>query len=394
MTVGSQGGFAQTAWRLRFLYLAVPFFGIATGGLYPVIALSLSSRGHSELTIGAVTTTWYFGAFLGAASYAIVVNKLGYRRAFMITALVAAVATWALSLSTVTLHWVLLRLLAGYALGGYYVVVDSWISSLGTDRTRGRLLAFYESVRIVAVAAGPILLTLGTLQSSFLLAGLAFLVGAIPVLLAPTPKIVMEPLSIQNVRQVFYQFPFSMLCIFVSGVIISSFYGLGAIFAEQAGLSREGIAIFVSAGLLAPALTQVPTGALADRFGQSRIVCTWSFLGAFLAAFLATNLTSDVFVIVGLAALIIGLSHPLYPLGLSHAVSGAQHNAILNKTTSALLAYNAGTALGPLFAGQSMELWGHGGLYIWISVCLSMTGATALVTVWRDNRSRLLKKRQ
>ncbi len=394
MTVGSQDGFVQILWRLRFLYLAVPFFGIATGGLYPIIALRLSSQGHSELTIGFVATAWFIGAFLGAASYAIVVNKLGYRRAFTITALVATAGTWAMAVTDVTLHWILLRLVAGYALGGYYVVVDSWISSLGTDRTRGRLLASYESLRLVAVAAGPILLTLGTLQSSFLLAGLAFLVGAIPIWLAPTPKIVMEPLSIQNVMQVFIRFPFAMLCIFVSGAVISSFYGLGVVFAEQAGLSKEAVVIFVSAGLLAPAVTQVPAGALADRFGQTWIVCGCAFLGASLATLLATNLMSDVFIIVGLGALIIGLSNPLYPLGLSHAVSGAQHDAILNKTTSALLAYNAGTALGPLFAGQSMELWGHGGLYIWISVCLSMTGATAIVTAWRDNRSSLLNSRQ
>ena len=133
MTVGSRDGFVQILWRLRFLYLAVPFFGIATGGLYPIIALRLSSQGHSELTIGFVATAWFVGAFLGSASYAIVVNKLGYRRAFLITALVAAVGTWAMSVTDVTLHWILLRLVAGYALGGHYVVVDSWIGDVPVD---------------------------------------------------------------------------------------------------------------------------------------------------------------------------------------------------------------------------------------------------------------------
>ena len=64
--------------------------------------------------------------------------------------------------------------------------MESWISGLATPATRGRMFATYETLRIGAVALGPLLLVVASTHTAFALIGLAFVMAIIPVARAQT----------------------------------------------------------------------------------------------------------------------------------------------------------------------------------------------------------------
>jgi hypothetical protein len=62
--------------RSRFLLPTVALFGVATGGLHPLVSLGLARLGQGEIIVGLVTAAFYLGAFSGAISLGIGADHL------------------------------------------------------------------------------------------------------------------------------------------------------------------------------------------------------------------------------------------------------------------------------------------------------------------------------
>jgi len=145
--------------RAKFLLGTVPIFAIATTAVFPILSLEMKRQGFGEDTIGAITSFYYFGAVTGAFTFGRLVGYVGQRGSIALVAIVAAVSTLGLRLTDDLQSWLMLRFVTGYALGAFYLVMDSWIGSLATRPVRGRLYATYDTVRLLATAVGPLLLT-------------------------------------------------------------------------------------------------------------------------------------------------------------------------------------------------------------------------------------------
>ncbi|MFD1157754.1 hypothetical protein [Roseovarius aestuarii] len=128
------------------------------------------------------------------------------------------------------------------------------------------------------------------------------------------------------------------------GLLSSSFYGLGTIYAEGIGFSAAQIALFVSLVLIAPAVTQLPTGALADWYGRVQIATLASLLALACASAVSFQFVNSFLTVTITAVLVNGLGQPLYALGHGRLVDGG-HNLIA-ATTAGLLGYSFGTFFG------------------------------------------------
>jgi len=361
-------GFLAHAWRARHLFGAVPLFAIGTGALYPLIALELSSGGYGNALIGAVTSAWYLGAFLGSALSGPFIRRFGYRLAFALAAALAAASVWGLNLSDSPALWLVLRFLGGLGLGAYYLLMESWISGLATPATRGRMLASYEAMRIGVVALGPLLLVVASTHTAFALIGIVFVLAIIPVAAARPPGADFDPVNWRDALGLFACSPCTLALTIIAGCLSGSFYGLGAIYAEGLGFSKTEIALFVSLILFAPVMSQLPIGTVADLYGRARVGALISVLAAVGAIMLALQLSGSFLAVTVIAATVTGLSHPLYALGHSRLVDGGHE--LITATTAGLIGYNIGTFLGPFAAALAMDHGGPAGLYSWVSFCL------------------------
>ena len=378
-------GFVTDAWQARHLFSVVPLFAVGTGALYPLIALELSSAGYGNALIGAMTSAWYFGAFIGTAFGGRLIYRFGCHFAFASTAALAALSVWGLYLSNSPALWLALRLLGGFGLGAYYLLMESWINGLATRATRGRILGTYEAIRTGAVALGPVLLVVTSTHTAFALIGLLFALAIVPIAAAVPPTAEFKPTNWRRALELFTCSPCTLTLTIIAGFLSSSIYGLGAIYAEGLGFSKTEIALFVSVILLAPAMSQLPIGTLADFYGRARIAVLISLLAAICACALALDIPRTFFAITIMATIVTGLSHPLYALGYGRLVDSGHD--LLSATAAGLIGYNIGTFLGPLGAALAMKYNGPAGLYSWVGLCLMFSlGAAALATLQSRTR--------
>lgn len=368
-TNGLSNEFLIHVWKARQLFTAVPLFAIGTGALFPLITLELSASGYGYTVIGSMTSAWYLGAFLGTIFGGSIIARVGYRRAFTATTFLAAFSVWGLTVTELPALWIFLRFWGGIGLGTYYLLMESWVSGLATPNTRGRMIAIYESVRIGAVALGPILLIFASAHTAFALIGALFIMAAVPMASAKPPVGSFKGNNLRQAIDVFVCSPCSIALTFVAGLLSSSFYGLGAIYAEGMAFSSAEIAVFMSVILLVPAISQFPVGTLADLYGRAGTSVFTSSLALICAVILALQLPGSFLAILIVAAIVTGFSHPQYALAHGRLVDGGHD--LITATTAGLIGYNVGTFLGPLGAATAMDLGGPSGLYTWVSACLA-----------------------
>ena len=124
----------------------------------------------------------------------------------------------------------------------------------------------------------------------------------------------------------------------------------------------------MSVTLFAPAISQLPIGTFADRYGRAPISALICVLAAAGAIMLTLEVPSSFLAVTVMAAIVTSLSHPLYALGHSRLVDGGHE--LITATTAGLIGYNIGTFLGPFGAALAMDRAGPAGLYSWVSFCL------------------------
>jgi MFS family permease len=360
---------------------AVTLFGVATGGLHPVIGLRLAGLGQGEIVVGAVAAAFYSGAFAGALGCRYLVGVLGYRRSFAVAAGVACLATAALALADLWWVWLVLRLLAGGALGAYYVIVESCIIHATRPTERSINLAAYETVRLAAIASGPLVLSLAAIVSDFLGAALAMLVAGLSLAFVreePSMGPDADPAR-ASLSGVISRAPAALAACLAAGTYAGSFYGLGALFASNLGWPNASVPAFMTAVLLAPVVTQVPVGSLADRFGRRFLILATTGMAVVVGALLSFGFGGP-FTMVALAALFGGACYPLYSLGVGLMGESVEAREVVAADGLANVAYNIGAIGGPLAAAATMALVGPPGLYVFLSGTVLLVPALLLLT--------------
>ena len=364
------------------LLLAVPMFGLATGALFSVVALKLQGLGSDPAFIGLVTTVYYCGSFVAALTFGIVLSRIGYRAGFVVSALMAAVATYALTLTESQTAWLLLRFAGGFSLGAYYVVVDGWFQALADRRSRGKVFATYETVRLAATALGPFLLMLGSLNGNLLVVGAAYVGSIVPALLTKEPHAVTgKTFRFTGLVEIARCFTGPILVTLCGGIANASFYGLSALYATGIGLSDGSIAFFVAFVLFAPALSEIPLGALADRFTRMGVaaVCALAAVGACLVLIIVQTPPLWLACIGGA---VVGASMvPMYAFGLSRIVDASTDSAHVEATSTGLVAYNAGAFVGPVLSGSAMAFFGPVGLYVLLALVATTAALAAIAEI-------------
>lgn len=219
----------------------------------------MQELGSDPVVIGLVTTFYYCGSFLAALMFGKILSKIGYRAGFAVSALIAAAASFALTLTDSQLGWLVLRFLGGFSLGAYYVVVDGWFQALANRRSRGKLFATHETVRQAATAGGPFILFLGSTTASLWIVSLAYIISVLPAFLTQEPdSLSTKVFQFSGLIDTAKCFPAALLLVACGGMANASFYGLSAVYASGIGLKLEAIAFFVAFVLVAPATSQIP----------------------------------------------------------------------------------------------------------------------------------------
>lgn len=330
-----------------------------------------------------MTASYFLGLMLGARFSPAVVGPVGHIRAFAAFASFVSVMALLHVLWVNPLGWIVMRLLAGFAMAGLFTVTESWLNASANNANRGRVLSFYMITNYAAAGFGQLLIPLGDpLQFHlFSMASIVFSLALIPVLLtraiAPTPE-VSDRSSLKDLLSIS---PLGLFGSFAAGLMTAPFHGIGPVYAQEIGLDLAATSRFMAITIFGGLLLQFPVGWLSDRFGRRKIIGLMSILAAMASATIVYAATEKLMWLFYPTTMAWGAtSFTLYSLCAAHTNDQAPPGTAMKVAAAMIVTYGIGAIVGPIVVSSFMARVGPNAMFV-SATCIAVL--LAIVALWR-----------
>jgi MFS family permease len=334
----------------------------------------LGVRGTQEFSttvVGIAGSVHYAGFLAGAIIAPRLVGSVGHIRVYAALASAGAVVALLFPFLVHPVAWISIRLILGLSISGMYVVAESWLNSVSTNATRGKVLAAYLVTVNLAVGLGQGLLavtgTAGFLP--FVVGSALFSASVIPLSLTrtPAPSHAVAHAS-PPVRHVMRSAPLGPITSVVSGISVGVAIGMGPTYGVLSGMSVRQVALLMAVGMVGGILLQWPIGALSDRFPRRRVILTTAALAGFVAlgGLAVAPRSIGVYVVFGTFT---AVSFPLYSLAISHVNDVISPDLRVAASAVMVMAYGLGSVAGPFVTSFALNAEGQRGF--WMMMALS-----------------------
>lgn len=315
---------------------------------------------------GLVLGLYYLGYVAGSMWVPGLIRSVGHIRVFSALASMGSAAVVVHGVWVSPLPWVALRFLTGVCVAGLFVVSESWLNEVADTRTRGTLLAVYNTVVTLGLTLGTLLLNVADPSGIvlFVIGSVLLSVAAVPVALAPhrapSPEWY-EPISI---REVYVAAPLGILGSATSGLATGAGLGFGAVYATRAGFGVAGASQFIAAILIGAVLGQIPLGRWSDHHDRRLVMGAATVLVASGAAvgLIATTMSS--FGVVLVAGFLLGAGgFSLYGLSFAHMADYVDPANMVSAGARLITVSGLGAAAGPFVASIFIGIIGPQGYF-------------------------------
>ena len=338
------------------------FAGGLTAVLLPVRG---GIEGFSSFWLGLLGTGWAVGYVSGCLLVPRIVTRSGHIRAYSVMAACACISVLLSSMLMVPIAWVVLRALAGFAFSGAAMIVESWLTERSASNNRGMIFGTYTMVNLFATTVGQMVIAIAPAEGVhlFTIAAIFYVIALLPTALTRSP--VPSPLArvSLDVPKLWRNSPIAVVAVFLTGVSNGSFGTLAAVYGHAIGLDLAGIALFVSASILAGAAAQIPVGFASDKIDRRFVVIAIAIVAIASDAFFLNNEPTDTLSAVMHSAVFGAAIFTFYPVLAAHANDHAAPEESLQTSGGLLLMLGIGSMIGPLIAGALMSLWNEQGLF-------------------------------
>lgn len=319
------------------------------------ISVALVHAGFSETAAGFVHSSFYGGLLVSALYCEGIIHRVGHIRAFTTFACIYT-STIIIQAFYVNLElWIVMRFLAGFALAGLYVTIESWLLTDSTELNRGTRLAIYMVTLYIAQSISPQIFNLidtKTLQP-YLIAALFCAMSSIPVSLTRKLGPVMPERLPLKIPSIYSQSPYGFIGCVVSGLIISALYSFLPNYAMEYGIP---VSLIMSVLITGGFLLQWPLGKLSDKVPRKKMLSILSLI-CVLPSLLAMMSGSHLLTYV-MAFCIGGMSFVLYPISIALVCDKVDNRNILQATGVLLFSYGIGSVLGPVIVASIIKAFG------------------------------------
>ena len=345
-------------------------------------SLRISIDGYPSWVIGILNASYYAGVMLGSINVERLLNRIGHIRTFAIFASINSLIIVLQSMLIGPVSWTFFRFLSGLCASGFFIVIESWLLLSTGVKSRGRLLSLYMLTLYMAQGFGQFMLNLSPLTSllPFAITIALSSLSVIPVCMMKSSGPLMLESSITNIFQIVRKAPLGPIGCFVSGMIMSSFYGLVPIFGKDSGFSILQISQIMGLTILGGLALQWPIGHLSDIFNRRKVIIGVCSTLMVLTFILFHCHYFPYYVLLALMILFGGISFTFYPLSITYTCDYFSDKNIIGITCSLLVIYGVGCIIGPLVSPIFMTLLGPRGLFLYMSL---ICAAYILIAMWR-----------
>jgi MFS family permease len=373
----------SSVWPLLF---GVSLIMVGNGLQGTLLGVRAALENFPTAATGLIMSGYYVGFLAGSTLAPKVVRRVGHVRVF------AALA--ALASATVLLHdvfpdpwvWGGVRILTGFCYAALFVVSESWLNNASSNEIRGGVFSIYMVIQLGSMGAGQFLLALADPAGSrlFILVSVLLSVAIAPVSLIATrtPKFA-EPERLE-LRRLFSICPLGILGTFGVGVAHGSFWGMGAVYAQESGLSLGQISMFMGVSILGGVVFQWPVGRFSDKFDRREVIRGTAFLAAGLALLAVPVSLQAKALLPALGFLLLGASLPLYSLFVAYTNDRLTPEQTVAASSALVLSVGTGAIIGPTAIALVMSAMGPHGFFAGIALFHAAIGALTAYHIRRE----------
>lgn len=359
------------------LLAATAILLLGSGLLGTLVALRAGIESFPQVIIGLIMSGFFMGYVIGSYLCPQVIRTFGHIRSFSVFAAMGCVTVILHGLIIDPIVWLILRIITGICMLGMYLVIESWINSIATSKTRSSLFSIYMAINLLALGCSQYLLLIYKIESiaPFALVALFFSLALVPIALT----FIEQPAKIETghlgLKQLYATSPLACFGALLSGMINGAFWGMGPIYALSAGFDVAGISLFMSGVVFGGSLLQWPLGHLSNRYDRRLVIAAVSVMACVSAITVFYVIKSHQ--AVGLLAAFIfgGSAFSIYSLSMAHANDNSEPAHVLEISRGLLLLNGIGATIGPLSAGLLMGWLGaHVLMFYFAALMLLLTG--------------------
>jgi MFS family permease len=339
--------------------------GIALGALVPLMALGLARRGVDTTLIGLNAAMFPIAILCVGPFVPRLIARLGTARSVYVGLTVTAVSVLLLPVLTGLPGWFALRFVAGAASCIQWVVTETWLNMIATERDRGRIMGMYAAVIAGGFALGPLIISSLGVEGwlPFLAVALAIVLSAAPL---PFARGLIPAMPARHETRIWIMMraqPLVMICGLGGGLLDFALFALLPIYGLHQGLDESAAVLVLTLFIGGNVLLQFPIGWLADHSSRPGMLVACALL--VLAGALLLPLVIDTpWLRGGMVFVWGGASFGIYTLALGLLGDGFPRAHLAAANVALIMAYEVGSAGGPTLAGSAMDLFGPQGLVI------------------------------
>ncbi len=356
--------------RITVPVIALSLYAIASGYLMSSLSLMLSDYGLESTLSSWLASAFYAGLLVGTLIIERVVAHYGHRNAFVLCLSVFIGTVLILPLIPISQVWLVARFVAGIAVAGIFVVVESWLMS-GEESQRAKRLAIYMCSLYGGSALGQLGIgVLGVIGGVPFIAIFTLLFSAVIVLLfgnvAAPASSHSQSLSFKQITNLSHS---ALIGCIVSGLTLGAIYGLMPVELSNRNISHDDIGGLMALIIMGGMAVQPIVTWLSRMIGQVLLMALFCLLG--VASIALITLSQDFYVMAS-SLFILGMAtFALYPIAINLGCRNMDASYLVSVTQIMLFCYSIGSVAGPIIADSFMG--SQSGLFTYLFASLLAT---------------------
>lgn len=383
----------RSSWALLF---GIALIMLGNGLQGTLLGLRATIEGFTTLTTGLIMSGYYVGFLVGSQIMPNLVQKVGHVRVF---AALASLASAAVLLHTVLGDpwiWCLLRILTGISYAGLYIVAESWLNDQSTNQNRGQILSIYMVISLGGLGLGQLLLNVTDPAGSglFILVSVLISLAVMPILLTTGSAPDFSSSDKIGIKQLYRASPLGVIGCMSVGMVQGSIFGMGAVYANNIGMSVAQVSYFMFAVLIGGIVLQWPLGRLSDSVSRRRLITAINCVAAALslAAIHFSGATTETLLLI--MCLYGGMSLPLYSICVAYTNDRLEPKQMVAASGTLVLVRGIGSMLGPAGTALLMAFAGANGFLWFLAAAHALVGLLAVYRMTRRSTLPVGEQRQ
>lgn len=339
--------------RISVPVIALALYAVASGYLMSLIPLMLPHYGLESSLASWLASVFYAGLLVGAIVIEPLVTKVGHKNAF-VYCLIAFITTIALLPAFHSAPvWLVARFIAGIAVAGVFVIVESWLLH-GDESARAKRLGLYMGSLYGGTSLGQLGIgVLGVTGGVPFIAIFTMLLIAIVVLMfgeTDQPESQHStPLSFKQMTKLNHA---AVIGCVVSGLTLGAIYGLMPLELSQRGIANDDLGSLMALVILGGMAVQPIVPWMSKFFGRTFLMAVFCMMG--VAAITLTATYSGIHAL-GTGLFLLGMAvFALYPVAINLGCDKLDASYIVSATQVMLFSYSIGSVAGPVLADWFM----------------------------------------